>query len=206
MTAPAAPTRRPSRRMLRLTSLLMAPAAVVASALVVAQASYSAYSATTVNPTSNWATGTVALHDDDANAAAFDVSGLAPGSTGTRCIAVTSTGTLGSSVKLYATAQGGTTNLASFIDLTITEGTGGSFGSCSGFVPLAGGGQLYRGSLAGFGTTHTGYANGLGTWTPAGTGEETRTFRLTYTVDRQAPDTTQGGTASGSLTWEAQNS
>ena len=31
----------------------------------VAQSSYSAYSATTVNPTSNWATGTVALTDDD---------------------------------------------------------------------------------------------------------------------------------------------
>jgi len=91
-------TRRPSRRFAKIATLLAVPAAVAVSGLVVSQASYSAYSATTVNPTSNWATGTVALSDDDggptANTAAFNATKLKPGSTGNRCIVVTSTGTL----------------------------------------------------------------------------------------------------------------
>ncbi len=103
---PPPPTRRPSRRLVKIVSLIAIPAAVAVSGLVVSQASYSAYSATTVNPTSNWTTGTVALTDDDANTAAFTAANLKPGSTGTKCIAVTSTGTLASAVKLYGTDPG----------------------------------------------------------------------------------------------------
>ena len=51
------PSRRPSRRLAKVVAIVSVPAAVVVSGLVVSQASYSAYSATTVNPTSNWATG-----------------------------------------------------------------------------------------------------------------------------------------------------
>jgi hypothetical protein len=204
MTAIA--NRRPSRRLAKIVSLIAIPAAVAVSGLVVAQASYSAYSATTVNPSSNWATGTVALTDDDANTAAFSVDNLRPGATGTKCIVVTSTGTLASNVKLYATDQSGTTDLANYLNLTITQGTGGSFGSCTGFTPLTAGASLYNGGFVGFGTTYTGYSNGLGTWAPTGTGTESRTFKITYTLSPDAPNSTQGGTAAGGLTFEAQNS
>ena len=202
-------TRRPSRRFAKIATLLAVPAAVAVSGLVVSQASYSAYSATTVNPTSNWATGTVALSDDDggptANTAAFNATNLKPGSTGNRCIVVTSTGTLASTVKLYGTAPATTKALASNIDLTITQGTGGSFGSCSGYV--ASGSALYSGSLASFGSTYTGWSNGLATaWAPTGTANENRTYQITYTVSPSAANDTQGGTAALGFTWEAQNS
>ena len=197
--------RRPSRRLVKIASLLAVPAAVAVSGLVVSQASYSAYSATTVNPTSNWATGTVAL-TNDANTAAFTAANLKPGSTGTKCIAVTSTGSLASNVKLYATNPTSTKDLAANVNLKVVQGTGGTFGSCTGFTPLDTGSGLYTGTLAGFGSTYTGFNNSLGTWAPTGTTTESRTFQITYTVKTEAADTTQGGTAALGLTWEAQNS
>jgi hypothetical protein len=209
-TATKTAARRPSRRLAKIVSLLAIPAAIAVSGVVVSQASYSAYSATTVNPTSNWATGTVALNDDDTNTAAFTAANLKPGATGSRCIVVTSTGSLASAVRLYATTPTTTKNLAANITLAITQGTGGSFGSCTGYTPLATGASVYTGTVDGFGTTATSYSTGLGSWAPAvnpaGTANESRTFQITYTVKTDAPDTTQGGTAAVGFTWEAQNS
>lgn len=204
--AKTAAAKRPTRRFAKIASLVAIPAAVAISGLVVSQASYSAYSATTVNPTNNWTTGSVALTDDDSNTAAFTATNLRPGSTGTKCIAVTSAGSLASTVKLYATTPTNTKNLAANINLTITQGTGGSFGSCTGYTPLATGSSLFTGTLESFGATYTDFNRGLGTWAPTGTANETRTYQITYTVSSQAPDSTQGGSAAAGLTWEAQNS
>ena len=202
--------RRPSRKVATIVSLVAIPAALAVSGLVVAQSSYSAYSATTVNPTSNWATGTVALTDDDANAAAFTATNLKPGSTGSRCIVVTSDGTLPSRVRMYGRNGTGTTMLGASMNLTVTQGTGGSFGSCTGYTPLATGAGVYSGTLAGFGTTATNFASGVGSWNTAGvaTGAaaETRTYQLTYSVNANTTNDTQGGTAAIGFTWEAQNS
>lgn len=203
-----ATTRRPGRRATRLAAWIAIPAALVGSGFAVSQASYSAFSSTTVNPTSNWTAGTVALTDDDKNAALFTASNLKPGQTGQNCIAVTSTGSLASAVKLYGTAATSTKDLASHIDVTITQGTGGGFGTCAGFTPVAAAQTptLYAGTLAAFGTQATSFASGVGTWAPTGTTSETRVYQVTYTVNSAAPNTTQGGTASLGLTWEAQNS
>lgn len=199
-------TARPTARTARLAGWIAVPAAVVLSGALVAGASYSAFSATTINPTSNWEAGTVQLADDDANTALFTATGLKPGSTGTRCIAVTSTGSLPSTVKLYATGATSTKSLSASINLVVTQGTGGSFaGGCAGFTPLASGATVYSGTLAGFSGSATGFGTGLGTWAPTGTASETRVFQFTYTVDPAAPNTTQGGTASLGFTWEAQN-
>jgi len=193
-----------------LRSRWTAPAAILAglvvSAGVVWQASYSAFSATAANPTSNWASGTVALTDDDTNTAMFTASNLKPGATGTKCIAVTSAGSLPSTVKLYGTGAATTNALSSSINLTVTQGTGGGYGSCTGFTPLVTGSSLFSGTLAGFASASTAFANGLGTWAPTGSGSETRTYQLTYTLDSAAPNTAQGGTAALGFTWEAQNS
>jgi len=206
-TATRTAARRPSRRVGKLLALLAVPVAVAASGVVVSQASYSAYSATTVNPTNNWASGTVALTDDYPNTAQLTAGNQKPGSTNTACIKVTSSGSLASTVKLYATNPTSTKNLAANISLTITQGTGGSFGSCTGFAPLPSGADLYSGSLEQFGTTYTGFGNGLGgDWALTGAAAESRTYQFVYTVSPQAPDTTQGATAGLGLTWEAQNS
>jgi hypothetical protein len=194
-----------TRRTARLLKWGAIPAALLVSGLVVGQASYSAFTATTSNPTSNWSAGTVVLTDDDSNTAMFTATGLKPGSTGTKCIAVTSSGSLPSDVNLYGTSPATTNALSTYIHLTIIQGTGGSSGSCTGFTPLATGSSLYTGTLANFETTSTNFATGLGTWTPAGTAPETRTFEFTYTVDAATPNTSQGGTAAIGFTWEDQN-
>ncbi len=193
-------------RAARVAKWVAIPAALLLSGAVVAQSSYSAFSATTSNPTNNWAAGTVAIGDDDSNTAAFTASNLKPGSTGTRVIAVTSTGSLASTVKLYGTNAATTNGLSSYINLVITQGTGGSFASGVGFTPLLTGSNVYTGTLAGFGSANTNFATGLGSWAPTGTASETRTFQIQYTVDAAAPNTTQAGTAAIGFTWEAQNS
>ncbi|MGI3780005.1 MAG: hypothetical protein ACRYG2_04430 [Janthinobacterium lividum] len=205
-TARTARPTRPSRKLAAIASLVGVPAALVASGLVVAQSSYSAYSATTVSPTSNWDTGTVALTDDDADAAAFTATNLKPGSTGSRCIVVTSNGTLPSTVRMYGRNGNGTTMLAAYMNLTVTQGTGGSFGSCDGFTPLTSGANLFDGSFVDFGMSHTGYGDGVGDWNPTGSGSESRTYRIGYTISPDAPDNTQGGTVGGDIVFEAQNS
>jgi hypothetical protein len=195
------------RRAGKIANWLAVPLAILLSGAMIGTASYAAFSATTTSPASNWATGSVALSDDDSTTALFSATNLGPGSTGTRCIAVTSTGSLASLVRLYGTGAATTNGLSSYITLAVTQGTGGTFaGGCAGFTPLVSGSAVYSGSLANFGSTATSYATGLGTWAPTGTASETRVFRFVYTVDAAAPNTTQGGTASIGFTWEAQNS
>lgn len=196
---------RPTLRTRRLISWAAVPAALLLSGGLVATASYSAFSATTSNPTNNWTSGSVTLTDDDNDTAMFNATNLKPGSTGTKCIAVTSTGSLASAVKLYATTPATTKSLSTYLNLTVTQGTGGGFASCTGFTPLATGSSVYAGTLAAFGTSATSYATGLGTWAPTGTASETRVYQFTYTLDAAAPNSSQGGTASVGFTWEAQN-
>jgi len=197
---------RVTPRAARLAAWIAIPAALVASGVVVSTASYAAFSSTTVNPTNNWTAGSVALSDDDNNTALFTASNLKPGSTGANCITVTSTGSLPSAVKLYGTNVTTTKDLAANVNLTVEQGTGGGFGSCSGFTPAATGSSLYSGTVAGFGAASTNYATGVGTWAPTGTASETRVYRVTYTVSSTAPNTVQDGTAALGFTWEAQNS
>ena len=197
---------KPRIRHARLLGVLAVLVGVLGSAGAVWQASYSAFSSTTVNPTNNWSAGTVALTDDDSNTAMFTATNLKPGSTGSKCIAVTSSGSLASTVKLYGTNSATTNALSSSLNLTITQGSGGGFGSCTGYAPLASGSSVYTGTVAGFATAATNFSTGLGTWAPTGTASETRVFQFTYTLDAAAPNTTQGGTAALGFTWEAQNS
>jgi hypothetical protein len=187
----------------RLVAAAAAPLALLASGGMVWAGSYSAFSATTTSPTSNWTAGTVALSDDDSNTAMFTASNLKPGATGTKCIAVTSTGSLASTVKLYGTSYSTTNALATNINLTVEEGTGASSSSCTNFVS---GSTLYTGTLASFGTTKTSFATGVGTWAPTGSASETKSYKVTYTLSSTTPDTAQGGTAALGFTWESQNS
>jgi hypothetical protein len=178
------------------------PMAVLASGALVWQSSYSAFSATTASPTNNWTAGTVALSDDDSDTAMFTASNLKPGATGTKCIAVTSSGSLASTVKLYGTSYSTTNALANNINLKIEEGTGATTASCAGFT---GGTTLYDGAMNTFGTTKTSFATGVSSWAPTG-GNATKSYRITYTLSSSTPDSAQGGTAALGFTWESQNS
>lgn len=187
----------------RLVAAASIPVAVIASGALVWQSSYSAFSATTSNPTNNWTAGTVALSDDDSNVAMFTATNLKPGSTGTKCIAVTSTGSLASTVKLYGSSYSTTNALATNLNLSVEEGTGATTSSCAGFT---GGTSIYSGTLAAFGTTKTAFSSGVGTWAPTGTASETKSYRIIYTLATATPDSAQGGTAALGFTWESQNS
>ncbi|MDB6427011.1 MULTISPECIES: hypothetical protein [unclassified Curtobacterium] len=196
---------RVSPRAARLAAWIAVPAALVASGVVVSTASYSAFSATTTNPTSNWTAGTVALSDDDANTALFTAANLKPGSVDSKCITVTSTGSLPSTVKLYATSPSTSSVLAQNTTIKIEQGTGGGLSSCSGFTPAATGGTLFENTLPTLGTQATNFASGLGAWTTTGAASETRVYRVTYTVSANTPNAAQGTNAQIGLTWEAQN-
>lgn len=195
--------RHSKKKTARVVRFLTIPVALLASGLLVSQASYSAYSTSTANPASNWTTGTLSLTDDDANTALFTATGLVPGSTGSKCIAVTSGSTVPTTVKLYGTAPSTTLALNSWIDLTITQGTGGSNATCTGFTADAVSSTVYSGTLAAFGSSATDFATGLGTWAPAGAG--TKVYKFDYSVNSAAPNSTAGGTASVGFTWEAQS-
>jgi len=200
---------RPTERQRRVLKAVAIPGALLASALMVWQGSYAAFSATTSNAGNNWATGKVALVDDDAGAAAFAASGLKPGSTGSKCIQVTSNGTLPGSVKLYSANVASTNSLASYVQLKVEQGSGATFaGGCGAFVPTGYvlGSAATSVTLATFGSTNTNFTNGVGSWALAGTAGESRSFRITWTIDAAAPSTVQGSTASGDFVWEAQNS
>jgi hypothetical protein len=184
------------------------PVSVLLSGLVVWQSSYAAFSSSTVNPSNSFGSGSVVLGDDDSGTAMFTPTLLKPLDTGTKCIVVTSTGTLASTVELYATSYSTTNALGSYLDMVIDEGTGGSFASsgptsCANFVF---GTNIFTGTLASFGTTKTSFATGVGTWAPAGTGSPTKTYRIKYTLNTATPNTSQSGTAALGFTWEAQNS
>jgi hypothetical protein len=186
----------------KLVAGAVVPLAVLASGGLVWQSSYSAFSATTSNPTNNWTAGTVALADDDSNTALFTAANLKPGATGNKCIVVTSSGSLASTVKLYGTSYSTTKSLADSLNLKVEEGTGGSFANCTGFTA---GSTIYDGTASAFGTSKTDFASGVGTWAPAG-GTATKTYKVTYALSSSTPDSAQGGTAALGFTWESQNS
>lgn len=196
---------RPSARTARITTLAVVPLALLASGLVVSQASYSAFSASTSDGGNAWSMGSVALSDDSAQEALFSASNLKPGSADTNCIAVTSSGSLPSAVRLYATDVRQTGNLGSYVTLQIRQGTGGGHGTCAGFTPATTSPVLYSGSLSKFAGASTSYATGVGTWQPTGTAEETVVYEISYAVSPDAPSSVMGATASLGFTWEAQN-
>src|SRR4051812_44560547 len=73
------------------------PIGLIASGALVWNASYAAFTATTVNPGNSWSTGSVALSDSQGGSSSGATgtalwsgqTNLIPGSTGTKCIKVT---------------------------------------------------------------------------------------------------------------------
>jgi hypothetical protein len=190
---------RPSRRARRLTLAASAGAALVLAATFVWHTAYAAFTVTTYPFSSTFSTGTVAIGDDDSGTALFSLTGLKPGAAATRCLTVTSTGSVPALVRLYGTGRSTTRSLTGSINLSILSGTGGGRASCSGFTPSA---TVYTGTLAALPTT---FGTGVGPWTTTGTSGETRTYQVTASLSASAPTSVQTGTASIAFTWEAQS-
>lgn len=188
-------SKTPSRKIARLAPWAAIPAALIVSGLIVSQASYSAFSATTENAGNSWETGSVKLTDDDQGAALFTAKNLKPGDKGEKCITVTSDGTSPALVKLYAANEKATNNLDQYISIKIVQSA-----SCG-----TAGSTITGGTLAGFAAGHTGYANGVGNWNTAGTKGETQAYTISYVFSADAPNSTQASSASVDFVWEAQN-
>jgi hypothetical protein len=165
---------------------------------------YSAFTSTTSNDGNTFASGTVAISDNDAGAAMYNVSNKKPGDTITQCIKVTYTGSLDSDVKLYTSSTIG--SLGQYIDLQVRPGSGNpTFPGCTGFTADAA--DLYNGTLASFPTS---YATGI---LDSGPGSNTKwvtsdavVYRFTLTLQSGAPDSAQGATTGAhSFVWEARN-
>jgi hypothetical protein len=121
------------------------PLALLASGVVVWQASYSAFTQTTSNGSNSWTTGTVKIDNDQAASAVFSVTGLKPDSSlsalsppgtfqafaasdvtsgGSKCIKVTYSGSVNANIKLYANLAGDTATLGTWMLLTVDTVTG----------------------------------------------------------------------------------
>jgi hypothetical protein len=174
--------------------------AVVTAAGLTWGTAWATFTVSSPTYSTTWSTGTVVLADDDAGRAMFTVSGLAPGAAGTRCLTVTSTGSVPALVHLYVTGRSTTKSLASALTVAVVAGSGGGTGNCAGFVPAT---IVYRGSLAAFPTS---WSTGVDAWTTTGsTAGETRSYQITWSVPATASTGAQGGTAAAAFTWEAQN-
>jgi hypothetical protein len=183
----------------RWAAALAVPLGLVLSAGLIWESSQAAFTAQTVNAGNTFSAGSVILTDDDASTAMFAVTGLKPGASGQKCIAVTYGGSLNAAVKLFvAPGDLAGTGLGGYLNLTVEEGTGGSFGSCAGFTPS---GSDFTGTLAAFAGASTTSATGVGSFAPAGGSAAVRVYRFSYTLADD--NAAQGLTATVKFTWEA---
>jgi len=158
------------------------------------------------NGSNEFVAGTVLITDDDGGIEMFNLSGMKPTDAPvTRCILETYSGSLPARVRMYGTVSG---TLASYLNLTVERGTGGTFGSCGSFSPDptdylgSGPGVVYSGTLAAypinFSTGIVDPPSGpLESWTTS----ETHAYRFTVSV--QNNPSAQGTSASATFTWQA---
>jgi len=192
-------------RKLLLTVLLLGAGGVAAGA-----GTWSAFSATTANSGNGFAAGTVTVGDNDAGGALVSLPANAkPGDTSTRCVLVSYTGSLPSTVRMYATVSGA---LAPYLSVTVTRGTDSSpsFPSCAGFVPdpvnygTGTIGVVYQGKLSGLPSTWAGGIVDPMTGSPESwTQSEAHAYRYVVSVDNDPA--AQGVSAAATFHWEARN-
>jgi hypothetical protein len=195
----------------RLLGMAAVPLAIVLAGGLAWSSSQAAFTATTRSAGNSWATGSVALTDDDQGVAAFNVKGLVPGQTGTKCLVVTSTASVPGEVRSYVTnVAPSVVGLAERITFKLELGTGGSFNDCTGFVPNATGEPAAPiSTIAGI---RKDYASGGNAWQTTGkTTGESRSYRGTWTFDttglsQQQVDALQGTSLTADVVWELRSS
>lgn len=199
--------KNPTRRARKVGTVIATPIAVVVAAALIWQSSYAAFTGTTRNSGNNWATGSVALTDDDAGSARFQASDLVPGQTETKCITLTANASVPGVVKGYTVNPVlSPTGLQDHIIITTAYGHGGGFGSCEGFVEE---GTATDGMSITELATYNTYENGSGDWAvPAG--KSTRTYQISWTFDpsgltQSELNGLQGANTGIDMQWELQS-
>lgn len=187
-----------SRSVRRLLLASSVPAAFLVVGIGLWQVTAAAFQTTTNNTANTVAAGTVIV-SNDAGTAMFAATGLDRGDSQTRCIRVQYDGSLAATVKLYTSSATGT--LGPYLNVTVEQGSGGTFASCSGFGSAT---TIYTGTLANLASTSTSFANGVGSWSPTAAGQA-RTYRITTTLSATAPAAAAESSAGITLVWEARN-
>jgi hypothetical protein len=197
--------RAPSTRTRRIFTRSSAPVAVLLAGLMVWQGSNAAFSADTRNTGNSWETGAVGISDDDGGAAMFQIQNVVPMASGSKCIAVTASTTVASTIKFYVgdlAADG----LEPYVKVTVAQGTGGSFGGgCGAFTADQ---TEASQSLAAIEADHSSWATAILPWTTAV--GATKTYKIdwvfdTSTLTQTQIDALQGRAASINFEWELQN-
>ena len=142
----------------------------------------------------------------------FQVQNLVPMQTDSRCIVVTANSSVPGLVKTWF-GQMDADGLQDNVKLGVQEGTGGSFGDCTGFTPGVGfHPSATLSDLAGAaGMNHTDYASGILPWPTTGVSTgESRTYKFTWVFDtagltQPEIDALQGKLATVNINWELQN-
>jgi hypothetical protein len=186
----------PRSRKLLLTTLVVGATSTVAGLGV-----FAAFTATTQNTGNSIDSGTVTISDNDASTAMYALTNMGPGSTTQRCIRVSYTGSLPSTVRLY---RSNTVTNGTAFNLTVERGSGlsGAFPSCTGFTSAA---TVYTGTLGGVPTTYATAPDARGS---AWNQNDAVDYRFTVTVVDDPTPNAHAATVSSaahSFTWEAQN-
>jgi hypothetical protein len=202
--------RVPSNRVGTIAAAAATPVAILAASALIWQSSYAAFSGTTRNSGNDWSTGSVALTDDDAGSARFQVASMLPGQTETKCITVTANTSVPGTVKAYLiNPVTSPQHLEDHVKVTVNGGTGGSFADCAGFVADATGNPIVADTSLSTLATANSYAVGVGGWAVVA-GTQSRTYQITWTFDvagmTQAEiDQLQGAHTGIDLQWELQS-
>ena len=194
---------------------LAAPAAgLLAVGLLVWQGSYAAFSATTANNSDAWTSGSMVLTNNGGTAvyaatttATFNELNLKPGSTGTKCITVKSTGTAAGNLAFYRSALADSApSLGAQIQVTIDAAPVAAdvLVGCAGF-PAVGLTNVATGvALTALPTT---YATAVGPVAVA-TGTQLVAYRIAWTFattgTTAGDNALQSKTVTAGFTWELQ--
>ena len=190
----------------RATRMLLALIATALIGIVSGHATFAAFTRTTANADNTYAAGTVTLGDNDGATVMWDVANQSPTSAPiVRCIRVTYTGSLPSSVRLYTTTAA--SGLDPHLNITVEKGSmpvATTFPNCGGFASEATISPV--GTLEAFKTASGGWANGI----PAFPGVQTQwnagdSLVYRFTVQMQNVFAAQGLTGLTTFTWEAHN-
>lgn len=163
-----------------------------------------AISDTTDNPGNQFNAGAIDLVDNDGGSYMYQVNNVQPGDSESRCIKVTYTGTLDSTVKVFMDTP--IDGLGPYVDMTIDAGTqtSSSFPDCTGFVAA---GNVYTGTLADFQTQHPDAANGAA-YSPNGlapwTDGDSVVYRVTLTLQNTARQPGEDFSGTHAYTWQAE--
>lgn len=198
---------KPSPQATKIAAVAATPLAVVLAGAMIYQASYAAFSGQTRNSGNDWSTGSIALTDDDAGSARFQVTNMLPEATDTKCLTITANASVPGTVKGYVVNPVfPSPALADAIKVMPESGTGGSFADCAGFdseetvVPAT--------SLSTLAAADD-YDSAVGGW-DVDPGTQSRTYQITWLFDTAAMtqaqiDDLQGDRAGLNFQWELQS-